>query len=81
MTRFDQCNRKELMHEELLHKTLGKQVALLEAEEKARRIKDAVICDAEPVTDEDRKKQKVMDMLIDVQKQLLNVMSSSQAVR
>ncbi|KAK3710665.1 hypothetical protein QZH41_011005, partial [Actinostola sp. cb2023] len=73
-TRVEQSNCKTVMQEELLHKTLAKQVSKLEAHEKARRITEA----KSGATEEDSKRQKTMDMLIDVQKQLLDVMSQTE---
>lgn len=71
--RLEQDNLKNAMQEELLHKTLGKQVSELEAHEKARRINEA-----KNIIDEDTKRQKTMDMLIGVQKQLLDVMAHTE---
>jgi hypothetical protein len=71
MTLIEQSDRKTTMHEELLHKTLGKLVSKQEADEKARRINEF----SSGVTEEDRKRQKTMDLLIDVQKQLLDIIS------
>lgn len=63
------------MQEELLHKTLGKQAKQLEANEKARRINES-----QNVTEEDDKRQKTIDMLIGVQKQLLDVMAKTEVL-
>ncbi|EDO45586.1 predicted protein [Nematostella vectensis] len=73
-THNEQEDRKALMHEELLHKTLSKQVSQQEAQERARRIKES----KSELSHDDSPKQKAMDTLIDVQRQLLDVMSHVQ---
>lgn len=72
-SRVEQSSFKNMMQEELLHKTLGKQANELEAHEKARRIHEST-----NVTEEDAKRQKTMDMLLGVQRQLLDAMSHAE---
>ena len=63
------------MQEELIRRSLQKEVSKLEAQEKAQRIKESKsqICDG------DDAKSKAIDMLVDVQKQLLDVFVISKA--
>ena len=63
------------MQEELLRKSLQKEVSLQEAHEKARRIMES----KSDIADGDEEKTKAIDMLIDVQKQLLDVFAISKA--
>ena len=57
------------MQEELIRRSLQKEVSKLEAKEKARRIKES----KSQIGDGDDAKSKAIDMLVDVQKQLLDV--------
>lgn len=58
------------MQEELLRKSIQKEVMNQEAQEKSRRIKNS----ASRTSDQkDDAKSKAIDMLVDVQKQLLDV--------
>ena len=61
------------MHEELIRKSLQKEVSRQEAQEKARRIKES----KSQIGDKDNAKTKAIDMLVDVQKQLLDVFAIS----
>lgn len=61
------------MQEELVRKSLQKEVSIQEAHEKARRIMES----RSEIADGDEAKTKAIDMLIDVQKQLLDVFAIS----
>ena len=61
------------MQEELIRRSLQKEVSKLEAKEKARRIKES----KSQFGDGDDAKSKAIDMLVDVQKQLLDVFAIS----
>ena len=61
------------MQEELVRKSLQKEVSIQEAHEKARRIMES----KSDIADGDEAKTKAIDMLIDVQKQLLDVFAIS----
>ncbi|XP_067037515.1 uncharacterized protein PF3D7_1120000-like [Acropora muricata] len=68
--RQNQEDNKERMQEELLRKSIQKEVMNQEAQEKTRRIKNS----ASRTSDQkDDAKSKAIDMLVDVQKQLLDV--------
>ncbi|XP_068743722.1 trichohyalin-like [Montipora capricornis] len=67
--RQNQEDNKERMQEELVRKSLQKEVSKQEAHEKARRIKES----NSQTNDDDDAKSKAIDMLVDVQKQLLDV--------
>ena len=67
--RQNQEDNKERMQEELVRKSLQKEVSKQEAHEKARRIKES----NGQTNDDDDAKSKAIDMLVDVQKQLLDV--------
>lgn len=71
--KLHQEDNKVRMQEELLRKSLQKEVSVQEAHEKARRIMES----KSDIADGDEKKTKVIDMLIDVQKQLLDVFAIS----
>lgn len=61
------------MQEELIRRSLQREVSKLEAQEKARRIKES----KSQIGDGDDAKSKAIDMLVDVQKQLLDVFAVS----
>lgn len=71
--KLHQEDNKVRMQEELLRKSLQKEVSIQEAHEKARRIMES----KSDIADGDEEKTKVIDMLIDVQKQLLDVFAIS----
>ena len=71
--RQSQQDNKDRMQEELIRKSLQKEVSRQEAQEKTRRIKES----HSQVADEDDAKSKAIDMLVDVQKQLLDVFAIS----
>lgn len=62
------------MQEELLRKSHQKEVSIQEAHEKTRRITETL----SQISDCDEAKAKAIDMLIDVQKQLLDVFTITQ---
>ncbi|KAJ7393732.1 hypothetical protein OS493_003391 [Desmophyllum pertusum] len=68
-----QEDNKVRMQEELVRKTLQKEVSIQEAHEKARRITESL----SQIADGDDAKTKAIDMLVDVQKQLLDVFAIS----
>lgn len=68
--RQNQEDNKELMQEELVRRSLQKVVLSQEAQEKARRIKNST---SRTSDQKDDAKSKAIDMLVDVQKQLLDV--------
>ena len=68
-----QEDNKVRMQEELIRKSLQKEVSVQEAHEKARRIMES----KSEIADGDEAKTKAIDMLIDVQKQLLDVFTIS----
>lgn len=70
-----QEDNKVRMQEELVRKTLQKEVSIQEAHEKARRITESL----SQIADGDDAKTKAIDMLVDVQKQLLDVFAISKA--
>jgi len=72
-TKQHQEDNKVRMQEELLRKSLQKVVSIQEAHEKARRIMES----KSDIADGDEEKTKAIDMLIDVQKQLLDVFAIS----
>jgi len=72
----NQEDNKERMQEELIRKSLQKEVSRLEAQEKARRIKES----KSQIADEDDAKSRAIDMLIDVQKQLLDAFAISKVI-
>ena len=61
------------MQEELIRRSLQREVSKLEAQEKARRIKES----KSQISEGDDAKSKAIDMLVDVQKQLLDVFAVS----
>ena len=61
------------MQEELIRRSLQREVSKLEAKEKARRIKES----KSQIGEGDNAKSKATDMLVDVQKQLLDVFAVS----
>lgn len=65
----NQEDHKNRMQEELLRKSHQKEVSIQEAQEKCRRITETM----SQISDGDEAKAKAIDMLIDVQKQLLDV--------
>ena len=69
----NQEDNKVRMQEELIRKSLQKEVSLQEAHEKARRIMET----KSDIADGDEEKTKAIDMLIDVQRQLLDVFAIS----
>ena len=69
----NQEDNKVRMQEELVRKSLQKVVSIQEAQEKARRIMET----KSDIADGDAEKTKAIDMLIDVQKQLLDVFAIS----
>lgn len=71
----NQEDHKNRMQEELLRKSHQKEVSIQEAHEKTRRITETL----SQISDGDEAKAKAIDMLIDVQKQLLDVFSITQA--
>lgn len=72
-TKQQQEDNKVRMQEELVRKSLQKEVSIQEAHEKARRIMES----KSEIADGDEAKTKAIDMLIDVQKQLLDVFAIS----
>lgn len=72
-TRQHQEENKERMQEELIRRSLQREVSKLEAQEKARRIKES----KSQIGEGDDAKSKAIDMLVDVQKQLLDVFAVS----
>jgi len=68
-----QEDNKVRMQEELVRKSFQKEVSIQEAHEKARRIMES----KSDIADGDEEKTKAIDMLIDVQKQLLDVFAIS----
>ena len=68
-----QEDNKVRMQEELVQKAVQKEVSAQEAHEKARRIMES----KSDIADGDEEKAKAIDMLIDVQKQLLDVFAIS----
>ncbi|KAL9985834.1 hypothetical protein ACROYT_G008282 [Oculina patagonica] len=74
-TKQQQEDNKVRMQEELVRKSLQKEVSIQEAHEKARRIMES----KSEIADGDEAKTKAIDMLIDVQKQLLDVFAISKA--
>ena len=74
--RQSQQDNKERMQEELIRKSLQREVSIQEAHEKARRIKES----HSQMADEDNAKSKAIDMLVDVQKQLLDVFAISKVL-
>ena len=74
--RQSQQDNKERMQEELIRKSLQREVSIQEAHEKARRIKES----HSQMADEDDAKSKAIDMLVDVQKQLLDVFAISKVL-
>lgn len=72
-TKQSQEDNKERMQEELIRKSLKMEVSRLEAHEKARRIRES----SSQIGEEDDAKSKAIDMLVDVQKQLLDVFAIS----
>ena len=70
-----QEDNKVRMQEELVRKTLQKEVSIQESHEKARRITESL----SQIVDGDDAKTKAIDMLVDVQKQLLDVFAISKA--
>ena len=69
----NQEDNKERMQEELIRRSLQKEVSRLEAQEKARRITES----KSQIGDGDDAKTKAIDMLVDVQKQLLDAFAIS----
>ena len=69
----NQEDNKVRMQEELIRKSLQKVVSIQEAQEKTRRIMET----KSDIADGDDEKTKAIEMLIDVQKQLLDVFAIS----
>ena len=73
----NQEDHKNRMQEELLRKSHQKEVSIQEAQEKCRRITETM----SQISDGDEAKAKAIDMLIDVQKQLLDVFAITKVRR
>ena len=71
-----QADLKARMQEELVRKCLQKEVSRQEAQEKTRRILES----KSQITDGNDAKAKAIDMLIDVQRQLLDVFAISKVL-